>query len=294
MRRGIIGTIAGAGALAAAAVAVAGSTLVVESVPEGSANGLSYRSATFPNAGAAKYTVTFCPGSRVVSGGGAFVSGATSEAPLIVAVPDKPSEAKTPPRGSWTAGIDNLGGAAKTLKGFAVCARPRGIVRKTKVRVAPLELTSMTLKAPCPRGSSVLGGGFDTNYNDGRIRASAPYDGGDRGQTPDDGWQARALVGDTREFQVTAICQKGRAQRRLVYRDRTADAEAGELFARTRCPDGAAATGGGAAIAGGTGAFLNSTYPDDADGDGNPEDAWSTYAYSASSTPLTTFAVCKT
>jgi hypothetical protein len=282
-----------AAALIGAGVALAGSTLVVESSPEGTANGLSYRSATFVDADSAEYTVTFCPGRRVTSGGGAFVSGATSEAPLIVAVPDKPTDATTPRRGSWTSGINNLGAGAKTLVGYAICARPRGIVRNTKVLEAPVTLTSMTVKAPCPAGSSVLGGGFDTNYNDSRPIESAPYDGGDRGRVPDDGWRGRAVVGDTRDFQVTAICLKGRAQRRLVYRERT-DEATGNLYARAKCPDGAAATGGGAAIDGGGSAFINSTYPDDVNGDGTPEDAWSTFGHSTSSAALTTFAVCRT
>ena len=285
----MIGT---ATALIGTGVALAGSTLVVESSPEGTANGLSYRSATFVDADSAEYTVTFCPGRRVTSGGGAFVTGATSEGPLIVAVPDKPTDATTPRRKSWTSGINNLGAGAKTLVGYAICARPHGIVRNTKVLEAPVTLASMTVKAPCPAGSSVLGGGFDTNYNDSRPMESAPYDGGDRGRVPDDGWRGRAVVGDTRDFQVTAICLKGRAQRRLVYRERT-DEATGNLYARAKCPDGAAATGGGAAIDGGGSAFINSTYPDDASGDDVPDDSWTTFAYSPGSGRLTTAVVCR-
>ena len=286
-------TIVAVAALAVAGAAVAGSTLVVESDPEGTSNGLSYRSATFPGADIAEYAVTFCPGRRVVSGGGAFVSGVSSEAPLIRAVPDRPTDGKTAPRKSWTTGINNLGASSKTLTGYAICARARGIVRSTKLRTAPVKNATLALKAPCPRGSSVLGGGVNTNYNDARILASAPYDGGDRGRTADDGWQGRAVTGDTRDLQVTAICLKGRAQRRLVYRERTAEST-GDLFRQAPCPEDAAATGGGAAISGGTGAFLNSVYPADTSGEGTPDDAFSSFAWSATPASLTTTAICRT
>jgi hypothetical protein len=70
---------------------------------------------------------------------------------------------------------------------------------------------SKTFKAPCPKRNHVLGGG---HYNTGQFgdvigAHSYPYDGGDRGRKPDDGWAAK-LRGFTVSYDVSmyAICAK--------------------------------------------------------------------------------------
>jgi hypothetical protein len=63
------------------------------------------------------------------------------------------------------------------------------------------------LRARCPRGTKVTGGGSATP---GLKLASRPYDGGDKGKAPDDGWAARThYEGDLRtKHVVQAICLK--------------------------------------------------------------------------------------
>jgi len=68
-----------------------------------------------------------------------------------------------------------------------------------------------TFKAPCPKHHHVLGGGHYNNglYGDVIGAHSYPYDSGDRGRKPDDGWAAQ-LRGFTVSYDVSiyAICAK--------------------------------------------------------------------------------------
>jgi hypothetical protein len=68
-----------------------------------------------------------------------------------------------------------------------------------------------TFKAPCPKRNHVLGGGhYNTGlYGDVIGAHSYPYDSGDRGRKPDDGWAAQ-LRGFTSSYiaSVYAICAK--------------------------------------------------------------------------------------
>lgn len=55
-----------------------------------------------------------------------------------------------------------------------------------------------TVRAPCPKGTRVIGGGvgrFPT-----QLEASEPYDDGDAGKVPDDGWSSRSF-----NFRPTAV-----------------------------------------------------------------------------------------
>jgi hypothetical protein len=67
-----------------------------------------------------------------------------------------------------------------------------------------------TLKVPCPSGTHVWGGG---HYNSGGFaqalpRHSFPYDGGDSGSTPDDGWGVQTSVSEDVVANVHAVCAR--------------------------------------------------------------------------------------
>ena len=293
MRRGATaGGVAVLLVLTAGSVALAGSTVSEGSIPLGDDSGLEYRSAVFVNADAADYAVATCPGERVVTGGGAFASGASSEARLIDLGPYAHQDASASDRQAWTSELVNDAGSSKDLTSYAICARPRGIARKTKIRTAQASAAIVTAKASCPNAASVLGGGLSNqSYVDARILASMPFDDGDKGSKPDDGWRARTFLGASRELQVFAICKETAG---VVYRSQTGSATASATSATATCPNGGSATGGGAALSGNAG-FLNSTRPaDSTDSDSVPDDAWQTFGYSASSYTLTSAIVCKT
>ena len=282
-------------ALGAAGVALAGSMVVTDSDPRGSANGLTYRSADFGDASGGDYTVTTCPGSKLVSGGGAYAGGSAAEARLIESGPyPHPNADKAPERGSWTASIfnDNTG-APKVLTGYAICTSPRKVVRRVATRdgAAP---GLVTASARCPAGSSVMGGGISqTSEAQARLLASAPLDGGDRDGRPDDGWRATSQLDALRDLVVYAVCQRGRRGKRLTYRTNRGPSETGISFVRARCPGGGAPTGGGARIDAPAGAFLNSSYPADLRADGVEFDGWSAWSYSATAQRLTTIVICR-
>jgi hypothetical protein len=67
-----------------------------------------------------------------------------------------------------------------------------------------------TLKAECPGGTHVLGGGEDSNagFAQLRLRHTFPYDTKDQGSKPDDGWAVGVSASVGRDVDVTAICAK--------------------------------------------------------------------------------------
>jgi hypothetical protein len=278
--------------LAAGSIALAGSTVIEGSVPLGDDNGLKYRSVEFNDADGADYAVATCPGKRVVTGGGAFASGASSEARMIEIGPYAHQDAAASNRRAWTAELVNDAGPAKDLTSYAICAPPRGVKRRTTTRPPQTSPAIVTAKASCPNAASVLGGGISNRaYPGARILATLPFDDGDKGSKPDDGWRVRTFIGDSRELQVFAICKETAG---IVYRSKTGSATSSATSTTVTCPNGGSATGGGAALSGNAG-FVNSTNPaDSTDADGVPDDAWQTFGYAASSYKLTSAIVCKT
>lgn len=74
---------------------------------------------------------------------------------------------------------------------------------------APASTTAYSkIAASCPRGTHVLGGGHYNNRGFGVVEAahSGPYDGGDRGRAPDDGWRAVLQRRDSVTATAYAIC----------------------------------------------------------------------------------------
>lgn len=76
-------------------------------------------------------------------------------------------------------------------------------VYRTKVTFTNVDAT---VKAPCPKGTRVVGGGF--GYFPSDLLASVPYDGGDKDKAPDDGWKIRLRDGTSvpQGNYVTASC----------------------------------------------------------------------------------------
>ena len=102
---------------------------------------------------------------------------------------------------------------AVTPAADAATVKSGGLTYVTE-RFEPQAGSLETLKAKCPAGTHVWGGG---HYNTGTFeqalpRHSYPYDSGDKGTAPDDGWKAQISVIDGVEVRVHATCAELRPQ----------------------------------------------------------------------------------
>jgi hypothetical protein len=131
---------------------------------------------------------------------------------------------------------------------------------RKRFKVEPGE-QSPTVRARCEDGRHVLSGGFGATLTF-HVNRSMPFDGGDRGKKPDDGWEVSLSnlnpPGDSRTQAVLyAICSKSTPR----YRVRRTTAT-GELSARVKCPRGSKATGvGGSTKGSGDETFLRALAP---------------------------------
>jgi hypothetical protein len=102
----------------------------------------------------------------------------------------------------------------------------------------------LKLRAPCPKGTHVLGGGEVTNagYFTARLHHTFPYDDRDRGKAPDDGWEVRMSNVGEHHFVAYAICSK--RSPKYVTKDQAVNAN-DQTNNNVACPAGTAATAGG-------------------------------------------------
>lgn len=107
--------------------------------------------------------------------------------------------------------VTNNEGGPITPVGYAVCAAP-GELRVRNVFTTKVVFPgAATARAKCPRrgGWRVVGGGSQGFFQ--RVVVSAPFDDGDRGKAPDDGWRVRVLntpQTDPTALLAHAICVK--------------------------------------------------------------------------------------
>lgn len=180
-----------AGAAVFASSASAGDSLL------GTSHGVEYwhDGASF---GADANGIVLCPDGTRISGGGftqpAFAGELNDSSPIGKA--------------GWDVNVRfNPSG---TMDTFAMCSKG---ARKFVTETGEIEANETgKLKASCTGGRHVIGGGAAIfgPIADARLNSSYPYDSGDRGKKPDDGWKARGvnLSGAELSFAVTVICAK--------------------------------------------------------------------------------------
>jgi hypothetical protein len=101
-----------------------------------------------------------------------------------------------------------------------------------------------TLRAACPSGTHVLGGGEATNagYADVRLHHTFPYDDGDRNKAPDDGWGVKVTNAGSNDLFAYAIC----SNRKPKYLVKKQAANASDYTNnQVNCPAGTSPTAGG-------------------------------------------------
>lgn len=297
-------------AQAAVAVALAGlaskaayagdpGDFLIDSVNEGSSNGLAYRSATFPDAATSQsvFAVAKCAKRKVLTGGGAFATGPAQDGRFLELGPNRINDIPTKPRKSFTAQFENANANPADATSFAICARKKGLSMETRATPEPDNDAVVSAKARCPKGTSVTGGGLTSDSNEEFILASAPYDGNDADPKPDDGWRTSVVTGigqPDRQLRAHAFCS---SRFTLAYRRDTDTDVTLDGSALADCPGRAAITGGGIAISGGAGAFVNTSAPVDDAGaeDEVPDDAWQGSAgVTTGSRRVDVYAICRT
>ena len=124
---------------------------------------------------------------RAISGGVDTTGGFGQEA-LVYSLPSTDDMVHF---GSWQAGYDNLGTVSGDyLTAGAICGDLSGFASVIK-SVNSNGSTRATAKSRCPKGTHAVGGGGYTTagFGEQRLVDSAPFDSGDAGKQPDDGWR---------------------------------------------------------------------------------------------------------
>ncbi len=117
-----------------------------------------------------------------------------------------------------------------TVTGYAICIDQRPTYTLRSKDLTPDR--AKTAKAPCPDGTSVIGGGGNSSGE--HIVGSYPFDDGDRNSKPDDGWAFRTWAGDEHgTVRARAVCLDVRPE----YRTDTGTLPVNGLSAPTEtCP----------------------------------------------------------
>ena len=144
----------------------------------------------------------------MVGGGGDALT--TSPAGILAsAAPEDGLDADTKPDDSFRAYTYNTTPSASTAAVWAICAP--GNTRYQRADVGVRVNKAKNLKAKCPNGTSVVGGGIYLTGSNSEIFISAtrPWDSGDKGKKPDDGWFVRAanVAGSHKVMTAPAMCR---------------------------------------------------------------------------------------
>jgi len=243
----------------AAVVAASGWARGDESVDLGTAKGLNYRVTPFENfAGAGFSSFASCAeGAAAVSGGVDIVAsgaeGRMGETKPILGDDFRRRHGSEGATG-WRTSASDLSGGPKDINFFAVCkASGAGGIKYRRLKRSYDPGEEKTVKARCPDGYRVIGGGLESPNP--VVVATAPFDAGDQDQKPDDGWRVRAVnaFGLEQTLRAHAVCRKAGAWDLSYESENVAITGGTTLPASATCPSGGAITGGGAKVKPGPG-----------------------------------------
>lgn len=245
------------------------------------------------------------PLSRRLIGGGGAVSGIAADSYLKAQSPrdmniEPPAPDPDPdshPDDGW--GANGVGPPGAAVTSTAIC-RKGGAIKYRLKQIQPNANDQAAGKVGCggKRWHVTTGTPF-VGTAGGWINSSHPYDGGDRGKAPDDGWKIRAYVPAGFPISVYAICAR---KVKLAYKRAKpvtlGTSQPGPSRTRTRstgCGKGHA-IGGGAKVSG----FVNrgrliATAPVDTGDPGKaPDDRWRVQAHNLGGEPtkLKAFGIC--
>ena len=182
-------------ALAAGALALALPSVAGGDSDLGEVDGIAYVSDEATGTGVVKLTLD-CPPGTWPGGGGADPAWFKRIEPA-----DGP-DADSTPDDLMKVWVDRRT-FTSTVTGYAICIdeKPKYTVRSKDLR----RNRAKTAKAPCPDGTSVIGGGGNSSGE--HIVGSYPFDDGDPNSRPDDGWAFRTWAGAERgKVRALAVC----------------------------------------------------------------------------------------
>lgn len=274
-----------------ATVVLAGIIIDEGSDTQGNANGLVYRvaSSELVAPGAARGVVAECPGERTTTGGGAVVQG-TSGVPFD----DSGPKAGYSKRQSWVATFTNESGGQQLVHAYAVCGNLEGrALRQRTIEDAPAQ-QEVKLRARCPAGTNVTGGGVEFSGESSQSRGLAPFDSGaDSDARPDNGWKVTAYPDQISTITATAVCAPGA----FAYRTDTLGPFPSDTlaFPQPTCQEDESTTGGGVTVSGSSpGAYIVHSSPRDGiDSDDAPDDRWDSGVQIPEGETATGIAICK-
>lgn len=238
----------------------------------------------------------FCSKKMHAVGGGQYVLSPLFGATLNTSAPLDGVDGDKAPDDGWTSTVRNFS-AGDTVNVFVICSDKVPTYVKHRVRTGASPVAKTT-RAACPDGTKVMGGGvrLPVTYNDsGWLDSSAPFDGNDANNKPDDGWTAAGGVEERKvDMKVTAICGTG-SLKYAAAQHSASPMNYGEAAAT--CPGTSRVVGGGVTTQGVAFHPMTISSPFDSNADGRPDNGWQGEFdnYSNSDAGLiTTFAICKT
>lgn len=234
-----------------------------------------------------------------VAGGGVYLSGPDLGAEVNSSSPwDSPSDANQRPDGWQGYGINDGSGGPYSIRVDVICSQSVEVLYRDKAFEIPAN-SHRTGRRACPGDTVAFSGGvYVANGGlDDELGASFPYDDGDPGKEPDDGWAGTANAGaGAGSMTVHAICSPSRGFR---YVERAEVGKPGDQYTiKARCRESEQLAGGGARVSKpGQNAEIASLHPfDDDDQDQSPDDGfqgWANNQGPQADRKLTTFAICR-
>jgi len=197
----------------------------------------------------------------------------------------------------WRTTGHNLIGGTMDMSFFGICREKQPTMTRFPSVTRPFNPNKQrTVRAPCPQGFRVTGGGIQSSNP--LVSANRPYDGKDEDKKPDDGWKVTALNLQPipEELTAHASCRKAGSWDLKYLREEGTVGGGSSTVSTDICPAGVVA-GGGASISGAAGTVrLHETYPADVgDIDETPEDGWTTSLRNGGMGPANGvfYAICK-
>ena len=176
----------------------------------GTENGLTYvtdSEAAVPNQPSAP--VAECPAGQKVIGGGGDAHATSLEGILASAAPEDGPDADVKPDDMFRAYTFNTAATSSQAMVWAICAPGKTRYEREDAGLRVNRVKS--IRAHCPDGTSVVGGGAYLTGSNSEIFISAtrPWDSRDKGKKPDDGWFVRAanVAGSRKVMTAHAMCR---------------------------------------------------------------------------------------
>ena len=174
----------------------------------GSAHGLNYRVNQADDfMGTGFNSFVSCVGNDSAVAGGVQMSGTGLQGRMGSSHPETKGAGFAHGALDWRSTATDLTQPSTDIGFYAVCRKSgaEGLKYRTRTRsVKPG--AEKTVKAPCPDGKRVIGGGLISA--DPVVLATVPFDGGDGDAKQDDGWKARVIseFGIKTDLRVISVC----------------------------------------------------------------------------------------